>query len=268
MRIPSLLITLFLTSSLFAQTRALPVETNDLIVPLAASSRILIPAAGDVDGAFGTHFRSDIDLINLRNASQMVQLRWLPQANSGSSIVRTITLPAQSGVSSENFVGEILQISGLGSIDIQGVTSEGGPDTGALLYASARIWTPNPNGGTMSQTFPAIAQPTTAVTTKTIFGLRRTAQYRLNVGVVNPSVTTQRFRITTYVFANPTDQSTFEIELPALSMQQVNIPGTSTGNVQILIENTTGGAGSWHAWGSSVDNTSGDAWSQMAVSGG
>lgn len=274
MRIPALISALFLTFSALAQARVLPVETTDLIVPLTASSRILIPAAGDVPGGNGTHFRSDIDLINLRATAQVVQLRWLPQANSGSSIVRTITLPAQSGVSSENFVGDILQLSGLGAIDIQGVTSEGVPDNGALLHATARIWTPEPNDnngiddeGTMSQTFPSIAMPTAAATTKTIFGLRRSAQYRLNVGVVNPSATTQRFRITTYVFSNPLDQSTFEIELPPLSMQQVNISGTSSGNAQILIENTTGTAGSWQAWGSSIDNESGDAWSQMAFSG-
>jgi hypothetical protein len=274
MRISTFAATLLFTSSLFAQTRTLPVETNDLIVPLTAASRILIPAAGDTPGGNGTHFRSDIDLINLRSTAQTVQLRWLPQANSGTSVVRTITLPAQSGVSSENFVGDILQLSGLGAIDIQGVTSEGAPDSGALLHATARIWTPQPNDnngiddeGTMSQTFPAIAMPTAATNTKTIFGLRRSAQYRLNAGIVNPSGTTQRFRITTFVFSVPTDQSVLEVDLPPLSMQQINLPGSTAGTVQILIENLTGTAGSWHAWGSSVDNESGDAWSEMAISG-
>ena len=274
MRSKTLLIALFISTPLFAQTSHFTPERNDLIVPLTAASRILIPAAGDVPGANGTHFRSDIDLINLRSTSQMVQLRWMPQAGTGSSVVRTITLPAQSGVSSENFVADIMQLSGLGSIDVVGVTSEGAADTNAQLHATARIWTPEANDnngiddeGTMSQTFPAIAMPTTPVTTKTIFGLRRSAQYRLNVGVVNPSGTTQRFRITTYVFANPLDTSSFEIELPALSMNQYNIGGSTSGNVQILIENLTATAGSWHAWGSAIDNESGDAWSQMAFSG-
>ena len=46
------------------------------------------------------------------------------------------------------------------------------------------------------------------------------------------------------------------------------VPGTSAGTVQVLIENLTGTAGEWHGWGSSVDNQSGDAWSQIAFGGG
>jgi hypothetical protein len=274
MRSKTLIFALFLSTPLLAQTSHFTPERNDLIVPLTAASRILIPAAGDVPGANGTHFRSDIDLINLRNVSQTVQLRWMPQAGTGTVVVRTITLPAQSGVSSENFVADIMQLSGLGSIDVIGVTSEGVADTNALLHATARIWTPEPNDnngiddeGTMSQTFPAIAMPTTAVTSRSIFGLRRSAQYRLNVGMTNPSGSAQRFRITTYVFTNPIDASSFEVELPAQTMNQYNITGTSSGNVQILIENINASAGSWHGWASSIDNESGDAWSQMAVGG-
>lgn len=274
MRIPTLISALIFSSSLFAQSATFVPEGNDLIVPQTAAWRILIPVAGDAAGANGTHFRSDIDLINLRSISQNVQLRWLPQVGSGSSSVRTITLPAKSGVSSENFVGDILQRSGLGAIEILGVTAEGATDTGAQLHATARIWTPesnNNNGiddeGTMSQTFPSIVLPSQSVTTKTIFGLRRSAQYRLNVGITNPTGATLRFRVTTYVFSSPIEQSSFEIDIPAQSMNQVNVPGTASGNVQVLVENLTASAPDWQAWASSIDNESGDAWSQMAFSG-
>jgi hypothetical protein len=256
-----------------AQTHGFVPERNDLIVPQTAAWRILIPVAGDAAGANGTHFRSDIDLINLRAVSQNLQLRWLPQG-TGSSSVRTITLPAQSGVSSENFVGDILQRTGLGAIEILGVTAEGATDNGAQLHATARIWTPEPdnnNGiddeGTMSQTFPSIILPSQSVTAKTIFGLRRSAQYRLNVGLSNPTSATLRFRVTTYVFSSPIEQSSFEIDIPAQSMNQVNVPGTASGNVQVLVENLTGSTPDWQAWASSIDNESGDAWSQMAFAG-
>lgn len=274
MRIPTLLTTLFLSTSLFAQPAGFVPKTNDLIVPLTTAWRILIPAAGDAPGANGTHFRSDIDLINLRAVSQNVQLRWLPQVGSGTASVRTITLPAQSGVSSENFVGDVLQRGGLGAIEILGVTAEGAADTGAQLHATARIWTPEPdnhNGiddeGTMSQTFPSIVLPSQSVTAKTIFGLRRGAQYRLNVGITNPTGAAQRFRVTTYVFSSPIETSSFEIDIPAFSMNQVNVPGTASGNVQVLVEALTGSAPDWQAWASSIDNESGDAWSQMAFAG-
>lgn len=249
-------------------------RANDLIVPLAAASRILIPAAGDVPGAAGTHFRSDIDVINLRDANQRVELRWLPMQGTGSVLVRTLTLPPLSGVASENFVAEILQTSGLGAIQITGLTDSGAHDTAARLHATARIWTPQPNDGdnvddegTMSQTFPAIAltSPQTS-TVKTVFGLRRSGQYRLNAGVTNLAATTQRFRITAYIFSSFVEPQVVEVDVAGQSMIQVNISGTTSGLVQIVIENLSGGT-EWHAWGSSIDNESGDAWSQMAFGG-
>jgi hypothetical protein len=272
MRIPILISSLLLASTILADTPT--PRANDLIVPLAAAPRILIPAAGDLPGANGTHFRSDIDVINLRDVGQTIELRWLPQQGTGSAVVRTMTLPPKSGVASENFVRDILQVSGLGAIQITGLTSQGAFDSSAALHATARIWTPQPDDGdgvddegTMSQTFPAIALTTPQTATlKTLFGLRRGAQYRLNAGITNLATTTQRFRISTYVSSSVLEPHVVELDLAGRSMIQVNIPGSTSGLVQILIENLSGGT-EWHAWGSSVDNESGDAWSQMAFGG-
>lgn len=268
MRIPALLLTLVAAVPLVAQ------QTDDLIVPLAGAAHILVPAAGDVPGANGTHFRSDISVINLRTTPQRVQLYWLPQGSSGLSIAPvTIDVGAQQGFFSENFVPTIMNQSGLGSIEIVGVRQDNSFDPEARLHATARIWTPRPDGaqGTMSQTFPAIAIGNETVRVKAIFGLRRSAQYRLNVGISNPIEQPRRFRVTVVVSpaSGPPSQSQFDVDVAAQSMEQRAVGGATEGVVQFLIEDITSAnpTGPWHAWASSIDNNSGDAWSQMGVPG-
>jgi hypothetical protein len=256
--------TILLTALLFAgSVRA------DLIVPQTSASRILIPIAGDAAGASGTHFRSDIQIVNLRNATQRIQLHWLPQGRSGAAIApRTVDLPPLSGFFSDNFVGSILLQSGLGGIEIVPVTPEGQPDVNARLQATARIWTPRPDGaaGTFSQTFPAIVMPGSTARAKTIFGSRLSSDYRLNVGITNPSQERQRFRVTVRVNTESASQNVqYETDLEPRSIEQRNIPATANGIAQVLIESITAGtATDWQGWASSIDNASGDAWSHVA----
>ncbi len=256
---------LLLTTPLFAQT------TNDLVIPRAAAPRVIVPVAGNAAGANGTFFRSDISVINLRNATQRIQMFWLPLGVQGSATpIGMLTLPPQQGVLSDqgDFVGEFLQTTGLGGIEFVGVTEQGVFDPSAQIHVTSRIWTPRPDGGagTMSQTLPAIvAGQNDTSNVKAVFGLRRGSQYRLNVGVMNPSSTTQRFHFTIVAAGLVTDR--FELDVPPRSIRQELAPGTSSGFVQVLIEDLGGGAGEWQGWASSVDNQSGDAWSQIAVGG-
>ena len=117
-----LIAVLLLSTSLFAQT------TNDLIIPRAAAPRVIVPVAGNTAGANGTFYRSDISVINLRNATQRIHIFWYPLGTSGSlTPIRTITLPPQQGTLSDqaDFVGEILQTTGLGGLEFVGVTEQG-----------------------------------------------------------------------------------------------------------------------------------------------
>lgn len=259
----TLIALLLLSASLSAQT------TNDLIIPRAAAARVIVPVAGNTAGANGTYYRSDISIINLRNATQRIQLFWYPLGMPGNlTPLAVLTLPPQQGTSSEDFVGEIVQTTGLGGIELVGVTEQGVFDPNAQIHVTSRIWTPRPDGaaGTMSQTLPAIVgDQTDTANLKAVFGLRRGTQYRLNVGVMNPANTTQRFRFTVAVGGVVTD--TFELDVAPRSIRQELVPGTSSGLVQVLIEDIGGGAGEWQGWASSVDNQSGDAWSQIAVGG-
>jgi hypothetical protein len=259
MRVP-LFLSVFL--SLFLATFA----AADLIVPQTSAARILIPVAGNAAGANGTFFRSDIALVNLRNAEQRVLLRWYPQGRSGDdpTLTRAITLPARGGLSSENFVANRLQQTGIGSIDIIGVTADGTFDPEAQLRATSRIWTPQPNvaNGTMSQSFPSIVLTSSQNPVKWIFGVRRSEQYRLNVGVSNPAAVAQRFRVTAVGETGTTE--VVEFEVPSMSMEQRGIAGTG-GLTQIVVQNISSPfAGTWQAWASSIDNVTGDATSEMA----
>lgn len=240
----------------------------EVIVPQTGAPRVWVPVAGHAQGANGTFFRSEISVTNLRNAAQRVRVYWLPQGATGAATpLQTYDLPAGRGFSSDDFVDRLLLQSGLGAIEIVGVTNTGALDPQAVLHVTSRIWTPRPEGGdgTMSQTFPAvIAGASQASDVKDIYGMRRGTQYRLNVGVLNPSVTTQRFRIVVTI-DGPSGVNTETVELDVLSrsIQQVLIPGTSTGVAFVRVEDLGGGAGDWQTWASSVDNQSGDAWSQM-----
>jgi hypothetical protein len=240
----------------------------EVIVPQTGAPRLWVPVAGHAQGANETFFRSEISITNLRNASQRVRVYWLPQGATGAATpLQTYDIPVGRGLSSDDFVDRLLQRDGLGAIEIVGVTNTGALDPQAVLHVTSRIWTPRPDGGdgTMSQTFPAVvAGASQASDVKEIYGMRRGTQYRLNVGVLNPSATTQRFRVVVTI-DGPSGVNTETVELDVLSrsIQQVLIPGTSTGVAFVHVEDLGGGAGDWLTWASSVDNQSGDAWSQM-----
>ena len=239
----------------------------DLIIPQTSAPRIIIPIAGEAQGAFGTHFRTDISLTNFRDADQRVALRWLPADRSGADVpLRTITINARSGISSADFVGNVLGQTGLGGILIYGVDAQGQPDEDAQLHATSRIWTPEPNvpNGTMSQTFPAIVHELAIWRVKWILGMRRSDQYRLNVGLVNPHSTSMPFRIRLITSGGALE--TRDVVLPPYSIHQEGMAGTAE-PVQIILEvndNNPPALMAWQGWASSIDNVTGDAWSQMA----
>jgi hypothetical protein len=243
---------------------------EDLYVPRAFASHIIIPAAGDVQGVGGTHFRTDIHLVNLKDVDQLVAIFWLPQERSGAAIgPKSLVIKARSGFFSSNFVASVLDQTGLGSIEIVAIDAVGADDPTAQLHAVARIWTPQPNNpsGTMSQSFPALAVSSASrASSKWIFGVRRDEQYRLNIGIVNTARERQRFRITLI----PNDGGPNEVrdvELNARSMDQMRMNATATtGSFQVTIVNLSDALSesNWQAWSSSIDNVTGDAWSYAA----
>jgi hypothetical protein len=244
-----------------------------VVQPIGTAAQVIIPAAGSTAGANGTFFRSDITIMNLAAHDQAVMLRWLPQAGTGSRVDKTVVIHGLFGIRSEDFVTDYLNVSGVGALIVSAVTPDGAPDLSAALAVSTRIWTQQPvTGGTTSQRFPAI--PLNAINTPAalLFGngfARQIGNYRVNVGIVNLDPNnTQTFAVqlqSISVMPGPVI-----VSIPPMSMQQipVGLGGSNFGPVTISITNATAQATKsnlWIAYGSTIDNVTGDAWSELPV---
>ena len=233
---------------------------SGLVSPIISAPQLVIPAAGSGAGANGTYFRSDITVINFGEAAQRIQLRWLPQAGDTGTETE-ITIPAHGGLVSEDFVAAILGVQGLGSILINGVDASGAIDSSAKLHATSRIWTPQPGStGSTSQSLNVVPLSTIRTSGGAIYGLRRDERYRVNVGIVNlDAAATVRFLVSI-----PRTPEAYSVTIPPMSMQQVALVNSATALSQINIG--TGGVDTvWVAYGSSIDNVTGDSWSELAV---
>ena len=239
----------------------------EVVQPIGAAPQILIPAAGNINGQNGTFFRSDITIINLRNSDQIVFLEWLPQPGAPATAT-SIMIHALSGIRSSDFVHDYLNITGLGAIVVTAVTQPipEAVDPNGRLFVSSRIWTPQQNTtGTTSQNLSTVPVSTINTPAAAIFGAGGADSpndYRVNVGIVN--VDTSRTQMFVVAFSS-TEATT--VVLPPRTMRQVPSAGAFTGQ-QILISNvTTNGSNLWTAYGSTINNVSGDAWSELAVAG-
>jgi hypothetical protein len=230
----------------------------------------IVPAAGSVAGVNGTFFRSDIALFNYRNAPQKVSIRWFPQGTSGSGVAPVvITVPAFSGIASEDFAGAVVHQTGLGALAFAGVKDDGTPDSAARLYVTARVWSPQPgtSDATVSQTFPAV--PAASINNDaavTILGQRIDSRYRTNVGVLNLDSVERTFNIVQNSDVQTLLPITTTVTVPPLSMQQVALQPTQVTVLQVVV--SPAGAinpALWLAYGSSVDNKTGDSWSSLGV---
>jgi len=262
--------------AIFCASTAFGAQLRDdgVVLPLGAASQLLIPVAGSTPGANGTFFRSDIAIINFAGRDQMVKLQWVPQTG-GTGSTSTITIATHSGIRSADFVTNYLNQSGIGSILVSGVQSDGVTlDLNAQLYVIMRVWTPQPGtSGTTSQSLPAI--PRSAVNTQVaalfaVGGADNPANYRVNVGIVNlDPANAQTYQIALPSAIGPQPPA-IQLTIAPMSMQQVGVGTGLSATQQILIQNVTGGttqSNSWIAYGSTVDNVTGDAWSELAVAG-
>src|SRR3954453_320866 len=163
--------------------------SGQLVATRASSQQFLIPADGAQPGNGGTFFRSDVTIINYRDADQRVRLQWLPHnvSGAGGAAVET-TIAARSGIAREDFVTTGRARAGLGPILVTAIDATGAFDTRAQLVGTSRIWTPQPaSGGTPSQPSPSVATSELNSTVVAILGARGDARYRPHAGIVNIS---------------------------------------------------------------------------------
>ncbi len=241
------------------------------------ATEILIPVAGDIEGANGTHFRSDITIANFRDTDQRVRVWWVPDwdvvpvlVDPGPPVAVDLTIPAHGRLSSEKFIVDHLSWWWkLGALRVAGITAAGETDGAALLQATARIWTPQPGStGTTSQSFPVFDAGQLKGGGQTIIlGQRIDSRFRTNVGVINLAQVTRTFDI-----YQSTNDPTFapvvtSVTLSAMSMKQVPLRDMPADDLQIIVVVRGDGSTStpWLAYASSVDNVTGDSWSNVGL---
>ena len=230
----------------------------------STSDNFIFAAAGSVQGAGGTFFRSDVTITNHRNVAQRIGISFMAQGvdNSNAPILED-TLPAGTPVVYRDFVGVSLGETGLGSVIVFGVKANGDLDPDALLDGFSRIWTPQPgSAGSVSQGFPSVAfQDSFSSLAAFAQGLRHDGGFRTNAGIVNLDTASHTWTVD----ANGTSgqRTSFAVTVPPLSMKQQVVPNADYSDL-ILGFQTNDTNFWWSAYGAAVDNVSGDSWSSHA----
>ena len=229
----------------------------------ASAQQWILPAAGSIQGANGTFFRSDVAIWNFRAEPQRIQMRWLPQGLTGVGIPPVeITIPAYSGIQDPDFAANVMHQQGqLGAIYFLALRADGSLDPNQRLTIQSRIYTPQPDTrGFSSQTFDAVRITQIAGENRVLTNHRNDFRYRLNVGIVNLDTTSA------HTWQVQSDNSVTPIHVPPYSMHQVTIPRSDNDTEVLLLRiiGNGGGQTTWLAYGSSVDNTSGDGWTTLA----
>jgi hypothetical protein len=227
----------------------------------SANSTFVFAAAGNVQGAGGTYFRSDVIITNYRNVVQRIGVGFMKQGvdNSQAPLI-DFELPANAPVSARDFVGAgALDETGLGSIVIFGEKPNGDLDPDARIDGFSRIWTPQPgSAGTVSQGFPSVAFDDALGSLPAYAqGLRHDAGFRTNAGIVNFDSVTHTWEVDVNGFDGRTS---FTITVPPLSMKQQVVPSGNYGDLVLGFQTMDTGF-FWSAYGATVDNVTGDSWS-------
>lgn len=230
---------------------------------IASAQQYLLPAAGSIQGANGTYFRSDVAIWNFRAEPQRIFMRWMPQGVTGVGIPQVeMTIPAYSGIQDQDFAANVMHQQGtLGAIYFLAVRADGTLDPNARLTIQSRIWTPQAETrGYSSQSFDAIRISQIAGQDRVITNQRNDFRYRMNVGIVNLDSTSA------HTWQLQSDNATTPIHVPPFSMHQVSIPRFNNDTTVPLVRiiGNGGGQTTWVAYGSSVDNVSGDGWTSLA----
>lgn len=271
---PRRTITLLLSLAGFGGLHAAEPARPHAITTQAGSASLVIPAAGNVQGGNDTHFRTEVTLVNHAAQTARVAVRWIERDVTSTTDPVMLDLPPRTVLFYDDFVGEVLGRTGLGSILIRSVDATGEPDPTGALDAFARIWTFQPGSdGTVSQPMYALREnelTSNASRPAYILGMKQTERFRANLGIVNLNATAAQ-TFTVHVVGTEASTS-FQVGVAPLSMKQVELPEMTFGDFYLVVIPATGllnpfGESTYAAYGSTVDNITGDAWSVASTFG-
>jgi hypothetical protein len=219
----------------------------------------IIPVVGNLQGSNGTFFKSDVTIANRRSVAQIVSIGFFQRGlNNGSATVQNFSLDPNVTTINPDFVGRVLGKTGvLGTLLVVARTSTGAIDTAAEIDGFSRIWTPQPGStGTVSQAFESI-DLLDSLATSYGYGLRQDEAFRTNVGLVNLYDTPNTF---TVAIIGLRGSSSFTQTVQPYSMEQPSLPAGIYGDCYIRITTSSSNFNWWSAYGTSVDNVTGDGW--------
>jgi len=232
-----------------------------VVTVYTSDSAFLITIAGNTAGSGGTYFRSDVVIANYRGVTQNIGIGWMALGADNTHVPLVyFTIPANTIASLDDFVNTTLHKTGLGGILVFGVDSGGNNDSGADLDGFSRIWTPQPgSSGSVSQNFDAVSlTDSIGSLTAYIIGLKQSASFRSNVGVVNLDTVSH-----TWTVRSVQTGAVTTLTVPPYSVVQTGVAaGSATGsNANFGVTVNSDGFGFWwSAYASSSDNVTGDGW--------
>jgi hypothetical protein len=237
-------------------------------LPLAAqiNDTYVIPVVGDLPGAFGTRWMSQISIFNPQlDTSLKVALIYLPTGGGQGSEV-LITVPANNVALADNVLREWFNLSNVsGALLIATFPEDGNPSD--LVSRSFLVTTNtfnNSTSGTYGQTIPGLwtglQDYATDGTSAVSHGIRHISKYgwRTNFGAVNLGDTAATLRINVYDNHGNTLVKNATYSVPAQGHGQWVLPiEVDRGAVEFFVDDPTKQAVVF-PYTSTIDQYSGD----------
>jgi PKD repeat protein len=221
--------------------------------PGSFASPMILPAVGRAPGVNGTFWRSDVTIFNPTTRTMSIGVRYFAAAaDNRFAPATTYFVGPNQTLTLDDVVGRFGVTSGSGSLELAWSGS-------TAPVVTSRTYTPSSNGGTFGQSIdPADSFGSDSYVT----GLRSDASFRSNVGFVNNGDQTIGINVTLIASSGNAVASGI-ITVPAKSVGQWSI-GSLFPNVNVAalgsftLQAHTDTAPTLFAYGSIVDNTSGD----------
>ncbi len=220
-----------------------------------APGTLFVPAAANVPGLAGTHWRTDLELRAVGPGEAVVAVALLERGreNPAPREVR-LTVPASSSVRLGDVLGSLFGFEGAGALRIA-------PLAGRVLVAS-RTYTGEPGEGTHGQFVPAVpaSEAATPARQAALLLLSGPPAYRTNIGLVNATRVPVEVAVT---LREPGGGAAATVRRSLGPLEAVQIgriletagaTGASGADVSV-----TGDGGAVLAWASVVDGRTGDA---------
>jgi PKD repeat protein len=220
--------------------------------PQPSGNSLIIPAVGRASGANGTFWRSDVTFFNPSSNLILLTIRYLAAgADNRNASNNTLSLNGGTTFVLADVLNTLGIQRGSGALEVTW--------SGAAPIVTSRTYTTAEGGGTFGQSIDPIGSYGRDVF---VTGLRSDASFRSNIGFVNGSTETLGVNVSLLAASGATIASGF-VQLQPKSQLQAPLsslfPGVDAAAIgSFTLQAHTDGAAKLFAYGSIVDNASGD----------